>query len=338
VNVWFQRHHLTEAIRGAGWLERLLGAGAVIWFYLSKALLPLRLLFVYPQWQVDTRDPVWWLPLPAAALLSLFLRRASRPAFFAWGYFLISLVPVMGFVDVYFMKFAPVADHYQHLAIIGVAGFFGWWLGRCRRPVLAIGLGVAVCLLAPLTWARCRQYRDSRAIFQATLEGNPASWLAHVNLGFIQLEEGNDREAQRHFMAALALNPKSAEAHCDLGITFLHAGRSLEASGEFEAALRLIPSYPQAENGLGLTCLDLGREPEAILHLQRALRLRPNYPEAHNNLGLVMVRTGRLPEAISEFAEALRIKPDYANARSNLEATLALRNLGGTGVPPAVSP
>ncbi len=134
-DMWFQKHGLrNEVLRNAGLLERLLGAGAVVWFYLYKALLPVNLVFVYPQWQIRVGDPLWWVPLAAAAGVTalLFRTRAgfTRRARFAWMYFCAALVPVMGFTDVYFMKFSLVADHYQHLAIIGVMAFVGAaWAG-----------------------------------------------------------------------------------------------------------------------------------------------------------------------------------------------------------------
>src|SRR5262249_42888016 len=40
VNVWFQAHANSETIRHATMPERILGAAAVIWFYLYKALAP----------------------------------------------------------------------------------------------------------------------------------------------------------------------------------------------------------------------------------------------------------------------------------------------------------
>ncbi len=65
---------------------------------------------------------------------------------FAWGFFCVALAPVLGFVDVGFMQYSLVADHYQHIAIIGVialasAGFVAWRkrtqglvrTGRARR-------------------------------------------------------------------------------------------------------------------------------------------------------------------------------------------------------------
>ena len=177
VNVWFQTHGLGEVIRAASWVERLTGAGAVTWFYLSKALVPMNLIFVYPQWHIKTGDFLWWLPLSAALLVTAALvwRRHSpqaswgRPLLFAWGFFCLALVPVLGFTDVYFMKFSLVADHYQHLALLGVvalvaAGWSGWRHGtrgtaRWAAIVAAIAV-VGMFSLLDLATKRAVRRRD----------------------------------------------------------------------------------------------------------------------------------------------------------------------------------
>ncbi len=50
-------------------------------------------------------------------------RRANvwgRAILFAWGFFCVTLVPVLGFVDSGLMRYSLVYDHYQHIAVIGV--------------------------------------------------------------------------------------------------------------------------------------------------------------------------------------------------------------------------
>ena len=49
------------------------GPARAIWFYLSKALAPVDLIFIYPQWNVQTDDIWWWLPLLAASVVTLRL-------------------------------------------------------------------------------------------------------------------------------------------------------------------------------------------------------------------------------------------------------------------------
>jgi protein O-mannosyl-transferase len=142
VNLWFHTQAIDVPVQTATMAERLLGAGGVPWFYLSKALLPVDLVFTYPDWQIRTDQPQWWLPLLAAAALTGMLWRYrcgwGRPVLFAWGWFCVALVPVMGFTDIGSNKHLLVADHYQHLALIAVLALVaaGWSRSQedCRAP------------------------------------------------------------------------------------------------------------------------------------------------------------------------------------------------------------
>ncbi|HEY2761288.1 MAG TPA: hypothetical protein VGI75_11105, partial [Pirellulales bacterium] len=135
VDIWSQTHFTGTAVRSVTWDQRFAGAGAVVWFYLAKALAPIGLVFVYPQWNIETDQLRWWLPLAGvvAVTAALIWQRNNsrlpwvRPLLFAWAFFCLALLPVMGFTDVGFMKFSLVADHYQQIALIAVmavvAGF-----------------------------------------------------------------------------------------------------------------------------------------------------------------------------------------------------------------------
>ena len=141
VNVWFQTHGSGEEFRSAGFVQRLQGAGGVIWFYLYRAVFPLDLAFIYPQWRIEGGNVLWWLPLLAAiavtAVLWRYRKGSCRPFWFAWGFFCVSLFPVMGLKDVGFMRYSLVADHYQHIAIIAVivlaAGGWSIWRQEVRQ-------------------------------------------------------------------------------------------------------------------------------------------------------------------------------------------------------------
>ena len=116
-----------------------------------------------------------------------------RSLFFAWGYFCVSLVPVLGFVDVYFMKFSLVGDHYEYLALLGVAGFAGWaWAARrgAGRGLKLTGAILAISTLGVLTWRQCRMYRDAETLFSATIKRNPQCWMAFNNRGIIRAGSG----------------------------------------------------------------------------------------------------------------------------------------------------
>jgi protein O-mannosyl-transferase len=300
VNMWFQTHGSKEAIRSADVAQRLLGAGGVVWFYLYKALLPLDLAFIYPQWHIHTGNLLWWLPLVAALAVTVVLWRNrkgwSRSVFFAWGFFCVALIPVMGFVDVGFMQYSLVADHYQHIAIIGLialasTGFVAWQKqsqGMMRRAAPALA-AAAVVALAILTWRQSECYHDNITLYQTTLSLNPECWMAHNNLG----------------------------------VNMARAGYLPEALEQYNQALQLKDNYPEAENNLGNALVKIGRPDEAVEHYRRALSLQSDYPEAHDNLLNALAMTGRADEAIEYYSQAIKSNPDNLQAHYKLGNVLA---------------
>jgi tetratricopeptide (TPR) repeat protein len=333
-NVWFQRHGVETAIRTAGFAERLVGAGGVVWFYLYKAFLPIDLSFVYPRWSIQAGNPLWWTPFLAAlavtAVLWVYRRTWSRPLLFAWGFFCVSLLPVTGLMDVGFMKYTLVADRYQHIAIIGVIALasagLGMWQkgarGGSRRAAGVVAV-VTLCALAFLTLRQSRLYHDTKTLYEATLVKNPDCWVVRSLLGCILTEEKRLPEAMEQFERAIRLNPDYADAHCNLALALDQSNRSLEAVSHCEEALRLKPVYPEAHQNLGIALAHLGRLGEAIEQYKKALEEKPFYHAAENSLGSALVQTGRPGEALEHFKKALILKPDFADAHFNLGYILA---------------
>jgi tetratricopeptide (TPR) repeat protein len=330
INVWFQTHGSGEVIRRYGFMERLLGAGGAVWFYLYKALFPIDLCFVYPQWKIEAGELLWWVSLAGVlavtAVLWWYRKTWGRPLLFAWGFFGVALLPVLGFTDVGFMKFTLVADRYQHIALIGVIALvsagLGTWQGRarCRPRLAAITVAViAVGMLALLTFRQSSLYRDAKTLYPATLLKNPDCWLVRNNLGGALFEEGQVDEAMHQFRESVRLNPDYADAHSNLAVGLLQKGQYKEAIEHCEAALRLKNNkYPEAHHNLGIALVNVGRLPEAIEHFKNALELTPFYPDAENNLGNALLRTGRLEEAKEHLEKALFLNPGLADAHLNL--------------------
>jgi protein O-mannosyl-transferase len=334
VNVWFQTHGTGEAIRSASFVQRIAGAAAAVWFYLAKALLPINLLFVYPQWQINASDWLWWLPLLAAVAVAAMLmwKRNTywgHALLFGWGLFCVALLPVLGFADVYFMKYSLVADHYQYIAVIGIvalaAALWENWRVRASRPIRALAPIVAATVAGAFVlqaWRQSATYSDGITLYQTTLARNPSCWMAHNNLGLELDRLGQIHDAIEQYEQTVLLNPNDAEAHNNLGGSLLQTGQSQEAIEHFQEALRIKPNYAVAHNNLGVALARLGQPQGAIEHFQEALRFKPDYAEAHYNLGVALSQIGQPQEAIEHFQEALRIKPDYAEAHNNLAVAL----------------
>jgi len=333
VNVWFQKHGMHVEFRDVGTVERLLGAAAAIWFYLFKAILPLDLNFIYPQWDVRASELIWWLPLLAAVAVTVvlwwFRTRWGRPLLFAWGYFGATLIPVLGFTDVAFMEHSLVADHYQHVALIAVTTLVaaGWsvWQRRAGGYVPTVMAASLVAVLTMLTWRQNSLYADAMTLYQATLTKNPNSWLAHGNLGGVLSEARRFPEAIEHYEQALRLHADFPDARSNFCSTLRDTGRFAEAIGHCREALRLRPDFPEAHNNLGNALRDSGQLEEAIEQYRQAVQQAPDYSVAHQNLGTALAESGQLPEGIAHLQEAIRLNPTYADAQHNLRVALSLQ-------------
>ena len=334
LTIWFRPHGGDAPVVTSTQIERVLGAGSVVWFYLSRALLPVNLAFLYPQWQVDVREWRYWLAslgvIALTGLLWWYRDSWARAGVFAWGYYCLALLPVLGFIDVGYMQHLPVADHYQHFALIGVTGLAaaGWgvWQRTARgaaRRIAGVVAAAAVAALMLLTWRQSSLYADPVSLYEASLQQNPGSWVAHNNLGVVLVDTGRLTEAIDHYQQALRLHPDYAAAQYNWGNALMRSGRIDDAQAHYEEALRLQPNYPEAEHNLGVAFTQTGQTEQAIAHYEKAVQLKPNYPDAVNNLGSALLQTGKLQNAIEQFEQAVQLKPDFPNAQYNLGLALA---------------
>jgi hypothetical protein len=320
-----------------GFLSRLAGAGLSVVFYLSKFIVPIGLMPVYPRWEVVPTSPAQFLPwLALGALVGwLWTRRASwgRDALFGLGCFGVNLLPVLGLIPMGYLRISWVADHFMYLPMLGLIGLIAGGAGvladrltRMRRRLLVPLAGFAAIVLCALAFASHRyavNFRDGEIFWGYALEQNPQSWTAHNNLAQILANQpGRQADAIAHYEIAIRIKPDYAEAHNNLAILLAsQPGRQADAVAHFEAALHFKPDYAEAHNNLAnFLATQPGREADAIAHYEAALRIRPDYAHAHFDLAVLLARLpGRQAEAALHYRAALKIDPDMAPAREALQ-------------------
>ena len=274
-----------------------------------------------PTWQVA--GALLWL----SALTALALRSArSRPWFIVgWLWFLGTLVPVIGLVQVGGQAWA---DRYHYLPSIGlfVALVFGFAelaaaQSRVRIP-LAAASAVALLLCASLTAVQITRWRDSITLFTHTLSVTGDNLVIEYNLGHALGQQRRYDEALTHFANALRIKPDFFDALINTGMTLTDLGRAAEAINFLERALRIAPSSSKAHTQLALALVQQGRQEQALLEFRQALALAPQDADARVNLGLMLARQGNLAEATEQLEEAVRLNPDSAEAHNNLGLVL----------------
>ena len=328
-----------------GLAGRLVVAGKVVWFYAGKLLWPHPLIFIYPRWQINPADLAAYLPTLALVSLMIVLWRQrdrwARAPFFALAFFVAALLPVLGLVDTFFWRYSFVGDHFQYLAGMGPLALAGaglhTGLGALGKPSrwLLPGIGSLVLLaLGLLTWRQCAQYQNDEVLWTTTLRRNPASWIAHNNLGIeLDHQPGREAEAIAHYEETLRLRPQHARAHNNLAQNLAKIpGREHAAIAHYEEALRIDPGLGWAHHNLAaLLAVRPGRRAEAISHYEAALRLMPESAETHYNLAIELGKSsGREAEVLAHYQAALRLRPDLAAAHYNLALVLVNQPDGAT--------
>jgi Flp pilus assembly protein TadD len=329
MTVWFQTQQTLAGftLPPETFAGKLASAGLAVWFYLGKALLPLQLNAIYPRWEIDPSSVMAYSPLVLlagmAALGGWFRRTWGRHALFALVCFGVSLFPVLGFFDMYFLVFSRVSDHFQYLALIVPLAAVAALTRSLRAPSVACVITLALIVsLSLLTVGRAKVYATDESLWRDTLAKNPAAWNAHNNLGCILAEKNELAVATEHFLTSLKLNPRNASAHVNFGKVLLLNNDFAAAEAHFRTALEIKPTQVEALVGAGQALAAQGRNAEAVEKLRAALRLKPDN-ETRLQLAPLLSSLGKDAEAVAELRAVLATQPDSLPAVQNLSWILA---------------
>jgi tetratricopeptide (TPR) repeat protein len=331
VTVWFQAVRVLggHVARTDGFPARLASAGWAVWFYLFKALIPVRLSMIYPKWEINPANVLVYLPglLLVAGLVWCWSKHKTwgGDILAGCGYFVVMLFPVLGFFDQGFYRYSLVADHWQYLPIVGIIALVAGGAAKAvarsmeARRTAARALGTAVIIiLGALTWVQSGVYFNNETLWRDTVAKNPNAWLAHYNLGVQLAAKGQFADAMASYEEAVRLKPDYADALGNLGVALAQQGRMEEAMARWRTALRYQPDHAETLNNLGTASARRGDFENAALYFSRVLKTQPNDADAHASLGMVYRSQGKVTQAIEQFQAALRCNPANESARRAL--------------------
>lgn len=253
-------------------------------WYLGKVFWPAPLAVFYPYPMAG--DPAPLVFGAATALLfvtavAIALRGRMPALAVGWAWFVVSLLPVSGILQVGEQAWA---DRYAYLPLTGLllalAGAFpSDWLRRSRTVRLAAGVATgAVLALGAVSFAQARHWRDGRTLFTHALEVTAGNYMAYNNLGSLLVKEGDLAGAARHFGESIRFAPRTARPHRNLGLVRLGQGDSAGAAEEFLNAVRENPADAREHRDLVRALERLGRHREAAAVCREAARVNPGDP------------------------------------------------------------
>ncbi len=246
---------------------RISQAGMSIWRYVWHSFHPVDLSAFYPHLPAGFwAGAMAWAGVGAVLVLAWSKRHKAGHLWVGVCWFLGMLVPVLGIVQV---GMQSIADRYLYLPMIGLSIPVLWEAGRRLRPGAA-----ATCLtatVAVLGWAAHTQagyWRDSRTLFERSLQVSPRSWVAYNSLGIVEAER-DPRAAARWFAGALALQPRYPDALNNLGVVLGRTGDNRGAHEAYRKALEIFPRYSMALVNRAALYVSEGQHMAAIEDLRR---------------------------------------------------------------------
>lgn len=252
-------------------------------------------------------------------------RRQLPFALVGWFWFLGTLVPVIGFLQV---GIQAMADRYSYIPLVGIFVFVVWGaaaiIERCRLPqrltaaatILVLGLCIGV------TSKQLQYWRNSGILFAHTLSVTPDNSIAHIELAAYLSEANRPQEAIEHYLEGLRLLPGNLHALIGIGTALGKLKQYPEAIEFLQTALRGNPNSPDANLELGTIYAEQGQFQQAIERYQLAIKLAPENAIAHYRFGNALMRAGRTGDAIVEYGIAHRYQPDSVDALNNLGVAL----------------
>jgi protein O-mannosyl-transferase len=307
---------------------RLLNVPVSYLRYLGNLVWPTDLAVMYPYVRGWPTGLVLGalLVLGAATLLVLWQQNRRPYLLTGWAWFLGTLVPVIGLIQV---GNQSIADRYTYLPAIGIFILAVWgaaeWVGAqpARRAIAAVAATVmlTVCALLAQTQALC--WQTTETLFRRALAVTSRNFVAYNSLGFYYVAQNNAEAAQRAFRAALTIQPACQYSWQGLGTALIAQRKYTEAIAACQKALEADPGMASAHSTLGLALMKLGQTNDAILHYSEALRAQPQLAEAHYNLANALAGQGQFEAARTHYAASLRSDPGSADAHNNLAYMLA---------------
>jgi tetratricopeptide (TPR) repeat protein len=259
----------------------------------------------------------------------LWQARGRRYLLVGWLWFLGTLVPVIGLVQV---GDAAMADRYAYIPLIGIFVMIAYGMSDLAS---SRGIGViprvtaAACVLIALAFATDRQLSDwssSYDLWAHALAVTQNNYIAEDNFGGALVLLGKTNEAYPHFRAAALINPYDPMSHFNLGAYLQESGQLQDAIEQYQYAIHLtsdVGLLAGAYANQGSALRDLSQDDRARASYDEALRLNPKQFNAYLGLGHLLEKQGKLDEAISAYSRSVASRPTdegYVSLGHTLEA------------------
>ncbi len=304
--------------------------------YLKMTVWPRHLAFFYPYPKAAQLGygVMAAIVIVAICVIAILFRNRYPSATVGWLWYMVTLLPVIGVIQV---GDQAMADRYTYIPHLGLFAGIAWSLNdwahkRSSLRAIPIGVGIAAAIsTAWLTLTQIQVWRNSDSLFLHATEVTHDNDKAHSLLAYSYYQQRRLTDAIKHYDAALAIRPDSADYQSNLANVYLDLGQDETSLRHFREAERLDPNQAGVLNNLAWILAtsrraDLRNPEEAIRFAERSSALvTPPNPALLDTLAVAYAAAGRFSEAVQtelqarQLAEARGLKPLVTRIDSRVE-------------------
>jgi protein O-mannosyl-transferase len=305
---------------------RVLVAFRALMTYLWKMIAPFNLLPFYPYPENVSILSIEYFSaivlISGITAVCIFYAKKQKAWLSLWAYYVITLLPVLGLVQV---GIYSMADRFTYLPSLGPFLFLGLiaaWVwrkaalpGKQRQTAGLFAIAITITLFIFVSFLTLKQiaiWKSSIDFWNYVVEKEPRRVpTAYLNRGLAYGDRGEFDRAMEDFDMALTINPRYGEAHLNRGMAFVAKGQFDRALEDYNAAIAAKPGYIDAYNNRGSLFNRKGQFDLALEDLNVAITMNPAYFAAYVNRGIAYKEMGELDRAIVDYNKALSLSPDF---------------------------
>jgi hypothetical protein len=303
----------------------LVGTRALI-SYLWKMALPLNLTPFYPYPRDASFVSLEYLSAMALVIGltagCVVMIKKQKLWLAAWGYYVVTLLPVLGIVQV---GGQSMADRYTYLPSLGpflVMGVLAAWvlgqvssLKRWGLSIKVFSAAMAITLLVLMSYKTLMQieiWENSIVFWDYVIEKEPNNFSdAYANRGRAFEKMGRIDRALADYDRAIALAPFDSEVHDVRGQALHKMGWIDRAIADYDSAIALNPSDFKAYNNRGLAFDKMGQINRAIADYDSAIALNQDDAHVFINRGFAYFKIGQVGLAIADMKKACELGDSF---------------------------
>jgi len=309
--------------------QRIANAAVSYLAYIGKMLWPAKLAIFYPHpedtlalWKIS----ISVLLLIGISVLVIIMRKKHRYLPVGWFWFVVTLVPVIGLVQV---GDQAMADRYMYIPLTGLSIMIVWGLGeltekwKYRRIVLTAAMVTVLGILSLRTHTQQSYWKNSRTIFSHALEVTNDNYAAYYELAGLFYKQGEVDKALQYYRQTLRIRPAATDVYENIAAVLVNEKRFDEAAAYYKKALDINPQLTNARRRLAYILVRQNRFDEAIPHFYRVLEARNTEAKAYDDLGNALLKTGRIDEAAFYLRNSLLLEPQCTSSLTAMAQILS---------------